>query len=129
MAITNRVLISTPDQRIPSIVAAQEAITYGLAVTRDGWIYNGTTHNLFAGFALDDYAIGEFVEIGQQGVIVGESGAAITAGAILGVNASGLLVPVASGVPTTLVVGTAMNAATGAGEEVRVNQLTNGMLV
>jgi hypothetical protein len=115
--MTHNILGNT--EPITSIRAAA-ALYRGRGVTADGYLYNGSSHILGpVGIALEDAAILTGCSLQNIGRAVCESGALITAGQELGFDSVGRVTPTASAL-TTYVIGTAIGAASAAGEEILV---------
>lgn len=101
-----------------SVVAAG-TVNRGRGVTVNGYQYDGSTYTEYAGIAKEGASSGENVEYTKYGVEICESGAAITKGDYVGFDTSGRVVTNTSAI-TDLVVGIALETATGAGEEIRI---------
>jgi Uncharacterized conserved protein (DUF2190) len=100
-------------------VVATAALTQFRATNVAGALPGAAARSL--GFARTNAAIGERVAVDVVGTCVAESGAAITAGAALELDAAGRVITKSAGVT----VGHALTAATAIGQQVEVQLIPN----
>ena len=101
---------------------ALEAVSRGRAITKEGYMWTGTTpkDGSVMGVSLFDTAIGEGISVATADgdEVIYESGAAVTAGATVYTDSVGRATTVSSAIE----LGVANEAASAAGEELRVIQ-------